>query len=201
LLQYLVCCVLRIRTGSDSRQAELQAKFDLGIWHTLFNWADLTVAVQNQWGGPESSNKRDWLAGQISDLFANEPSTDSEDVEVMLLQVLEDEFGVRLEDETEVGVAREIMLIRKELGEGKTDTVDKLQQKWESRKGKEVDTGSVSVKESNQDADWDSVDEESDEDDEDIEMGDAPALVSAKPKPEPEIDDDGFTKVVGRKKK
>jgi pre-rRNA-processing protein TSR2 len=119
----------------------------------------------------------------------------------MLLQVLEDEFGVRLEDETEVGVAREIMLIRKELGEGRTDTVDKLQQKWESRKGKEVDTGNVSVKESNQDADWDSVDEESDEDDEDIEMGDAPALVPAKPKPEPEIDDDGFTKVVGRKKK
>ncbi|KAH7070158.1 Pre-rRNA-processing protein TSR2-domain-containing protein [Paraphoma chrysanthemicola] len=181
--------------------AELQAKFDLGIWHALFNWANLTVAVQNQWGGPDSSDKRDWLAGQISELFANEPTTDSEDVEIMLLQVLEDEFGVRLEDETEVGVAREIMLIRKELGEGKTITVDKLQKKWESRKGKEVDTGSVNVRESNQDAEWDSVDEETDEEDADVEMGDAPALVPAKPKPEPEVDEDGFTKVVGKKKK
>ncbi|EAT79376.1 hypothetical protein HBI56_051130 [Parastagonospora nodorum] len=183
---------------------QLQSKFDLGIWHTLFNWADLTVAVQNQWGGPDSSDKRDWLAGQISDLFASEPATDCEDVEVMLLQVLEDEFGIRLEDETEVNVAREIMALRKEILEGKTDIVDKLQQKWESRKGKEVDTGSVNVKESNQEAEWDSVDEESDEDDEDVEMGDAPALVPAKakePKPEPEVDDDGFTKVVGKKKR
>jgi pre-rRNA-processing protein TSR2 len=181
-------------------QEELQSKFDLGIWHSLFNWADLTVAVQNQWGGPDSSDKRDWLAGQISDLFANEPSTDTEDVEVMLLQVLEDEFGVRLEDETEVNVAREIMLIRKEIGERRTDTVDKLQKKWEATKGKEVDTGSVSIRESNQDAEWDSVDEESDED-EDVEMGDAPALVPVKPKAEPEVDEEGFTKVVGKKKR
>jgi pre-rRNA-processing protein TSR2 len=119
----------------------------------------------------------------------------------MLLQVLEDEFGVRVEDETEVAVGREIMAIRKEIGEGKTDTVDGLQQKWEARKGKEVDTGSVNVKESNQDAEWDSVDEESDEEDGDVEMGDAPALVAAKPKPEPEVDDDGFTKVIGKKKR
>ncbi|KAH7397182.1 pre-rRNA-processing protein-like protein TSR2 [Pyrenochaeta sp. MPI-SDFR-AT-0127] len=180
---------------------QLQAKFDLGIWHALFNWANLTVAVQNQWGGPDSSDKRDWLAGQISDLFASEPLTDTEDVEVMLLQVLEDEFGVRLEDETEVNVAKEIMAIRKEIGEGNTSTVDKLQKKWEERKGKEVATGSVNVRESNQDAEWDSVDEESDEDDEDVEMGEAPALVPAKPKPEPEVDEEGFTKVIGKKKR
>lgn len=179
----------------------LQGKFDLGIWHVLFNFADLTVAVQNQWGGPDSSDKRDWLAGQISDLFETEPTTDAEDVEVMILQVLEDEFGVRLEDETEVQVARDIMSIRKELSEGNTATVDGLQKKWEDRKGKEVSTGSVNVRESNQEADWDSVDEESDEDENDVEMSDAPALVSAKPKVEPEIDEDGFTKVVGKKKR
>jgi len=126
--------------------------------------------------------------------------TDAEDVEVVLLQVLEDEFGVRVEDETEVAVAREIMKIRKEIGEGNTTTVDALQKKWQERKGKEVATGSVNVKETNQEGEWDSVDEESDED-EDTEMGDAPALVPAKPKAEPEVDDDGFTKVVGKKKR
>lgn len=196
---YVQC--LKSTLTSDQVKEALQPKFDLGIWYTLFYWADLTAAVQNQWGGPDSSDKRDWLAGQISDLFANEPSTDSEDVEVMLLQILEDEFGVRLEDETEVDVAKDIMILRKEIGEGNTDTVDKLQRKWEARKGKEVNTGNVSVRESNQEAEWDSVDEESGEDDEDVEMGDAPALVPAKPKPEPEVDDDGFTKVVGKKKR
>jgi pre-rRNA-processing protein TSR2 len=197
---YPVCYSRKIYVAGLTLTEDLQSKFDLGIWHALFNWANLTVAVQNQWGGADSSDKRDWLAGQISDLFDSEPLTNAEDVEVMLLQVLEDEFGVRLEDETEVVVGREIMAIRKEIGEGKTGIVDRLQQKWEARKGKEVDTGSVSVRESNQDAEWDSVDEESEEDD-DVEMGDAPALVPAKPKPEPEVDEEGFTKVVGKKKK
>ncbi|KAI4640584.1 uncharacterized protein J4E78_010607 [Alternaria triticimaculans] len=180
-----------------------QDKFDLGIWHALFNWNNLTVAVQNQWGGPDSSDKRDWLAGQISELFAAEPLTDQEDVEVVLLQVLEDEFGVRVEDETEVAVAREIMAIRREIGEGNTAMVDALQKKWEDRKGKEVATGSVNVKETNQDFEGDSVDEETDED-EDVDMDDAPALVPAKPKaakPEPEIDEDGFETVVSKKKR
>lgn len=119
----------------------------------------------------------------------------------MLLQVLEDEFGVRCEDETEVVVAREIMAIRKEIGEGSTEIVDRLQRKWEARKGKEVNTGSVNVEDGEVEGEWDSVDEESDEDGDDVEMGDAPQLVAAKPKPEPEVDEDGFTKVVGKKKR
>jgi len=158
--------------------------------------------VTNQWGGPDSSDKRDWLAGQISELFTTDSTTDAEDVEVMLLQVLEDEFGVRLEDESEVAVARDILTIQKEVLEGNFATVDKLQEKWQARKGKEVATGNVQVRESNQEGEWDSVDEETDEDeDKDVEMGEAPALVPTKPKPAPEVDDDGFTKVVGKRRK
>lgn len=50
-----------------------------------------------------------------------------------------------------------------------------------------------------QDTDWDSSEEAEDED---VSMDDAPhlAAVARKEKPAPEIDDDGFTKVVGRKK-
>jgi pre-rRNA-processing protein TSR2 len=117
----------------------------------------------------------------------------------MLLQVLEDEFGVRLEDESEVGVAKDIFTIRKEIADGDFATVDRLQSKWESRKGKEVATGNVQVRQVDQEGEWDSVDEESEEEDDDVEMGDAPALVPAKPKPAPEVDEDGFTKVVGKR--
>ena len=43
--------------------------------------------------------------------------------------------------------------------------------------------------------------DESDEDEDgDVSMDGAPALVQAKPKPAPEVDDDGFTKVVGRRR-
>ena len=121
----------------------------------------------------------------------------------MLLQVLEDEFGCRIEDETEVQVARDIMAIRKEVEEGSTEKIDALHKKWQSSNGKEVATGDVNVRESNQEADWDSIDEESD-DAGDVDMDDAPALVPAKPKepkPEPEIDEDGFEKVVGKKRR
>jgi pre-rRNA-processing protein TSR2 len=190
------------QTQANSCSEELQEKFDLGIWYALFNWPTLTVAIQNQWGGPDSSEKRDWLAGAISEQFDSDPLTESEDVEVMLLQVLEDEFGTRVEDQTEVAVAAEIMKIRKEAGEGSTATVDALAAKWKARQGKEVATGSVNVRESNQEGEWDSVDEESDED-EDVDMDDAPTLVPAQPKPkaEPEVDEDGFTKVPSKKRR
>jgi pre-rRNA-processing protein TSR2 len=121
----------------------------------------------------------------------------------MLLQVLEDEYGCRNEDETEVAAARDIMKVRKEISEGNTSTVDAMHKKWEQRKGKEIATGNVQIRESNQEAEWDSVDEESGEG-EDVEMDDAPELVPAKPrepKPEPEIDEDGFEKVVGKKRR
>ncbi|KAK3214733.1 hypothetical protein GRF29_19g1120267 [Pseudopithomyces chartarum] len=187
-------------SASSALSEQAQAQLDLGIWYTLFNWPTLSVAVQNQWGGPDSSDKRDWLAGTLSERFASEPLTDQEDIEVMLLQVLEDEFGVRCEDETEVAVAQEIMKIRKEVGEGSFATVEALKQKWESRKGKEVNTGSVQVKEVEQEGDWDSVDEESGSDD-DVEMGNAPVAAPPKEKPAPEVDEDGFTKVVGKKRR
>ncbi|KAF2742779.1 hypothetical protein M011DRAFT_452578 [Sporormia fimetaria CBS 119925] len=183
---------------STASAEEIQRNFDLGIWYTLFNWADLTVAVQNQWGGPDSADKRDWLAGAISEAFEAQSDIDQEDIEVILLQALEDEFGVRLEDESEVVVARDIMRLRQETQRGEFDSVQALQKKWEARKGKEVDTGNLRVEAREPDDDMDSVDEETDEDEDgDVEMEDAPALVASKPKEKaaPEIDEDGFEKV------
>ncbi|KAF1999262.1 hypothetical protein P154DRAFT_437520 [Amniculicola lignicola CBS 123094] len=192
-----------VRPGNTDRTvAQHQAKFDLGIWHCLFNWPALTSAVREGWGGPDSADKRDWLAGAISDLFQNEPATDNEDVEVLLLQVLEDEFEIRLEDESEVVVAEQIMKIREQTAQGDYTAVEELQTRWEARKGKPVSTAKIQVIEHKQDAEWDSVDEESGSDEDgDVDMADAPPLVPAKPKPAPQVDDEGFTRVVGKKRK
>lgn len=115
---------------------------------------------------------------------------------------MQDEFNVNVEDESEVPVAKRIMDIRKEVLEGNFAAVDELQAKWEAKNGQEVAPGNVQIIEHEQEGDWDSVDEESDAD-EDEEMGDAPALVPAAPKekPEPEVDEEGFTKVVGKKRR
>ncbi|KAL2260938.1 hypothetical protein VTK26DRAFT_4922 [Humicola hyalothermophila] len=46
-----------------------QNNFEQGVALALHLWPALTLAVQNNWGGPESSDKRDWFAGAIVDLF------------------------------------------------------------------------------------------------------------------------------------
>ena len=56
----------------------------------------------------------------------------------------------------------------------------------------------VEVGDDDQDTDGDSVDDEDDDEEEDAEMAEAPPL---REKVLPEIDEDGFTKVVGKKKR
>ncbi|KAI9666098.1 MAG: hypothetical protein M1821_004033 [Bathelium mastoideum] len=179
---------------------EIQSQFEAGVWYTLCLWPELVTAVSNQWGGPDSAEKRDWLAGHISDLFVERPDTDAEDVETRLLEVLEDEFDARLETESEVDVAQDILLVRKETLEGNFQRVQNLKARYE-RTGKNVGLGpGVQIVEHVQEDDGD---EEWDDEDEDLEMVEAPTLVPAreiKPKEEPEIDEDGFTKVVGKKR-
>ena len=67
------------------------------------------MAVQMELAGPESSNIRDWLGGVIVDKFpfptaggtsAGEKIPERDDLEDILLQVLEDEFELRLEDDS-----------------------------------------------------------------------------------------------------
>ena len=164
-----------------------QAKFDLGISLILSSWQALTVAVQNNWGGNESSDKRDWFAGALSELFVANPATDAQDVEDVLLQVMEDEYEVELDDGSETIVAEAIMQIREETRDGFFGTVDKLWEQWNSRKQKVVnvvDAGPGSES-------GDSIDDE-DEDDEDVEMTDAPAQPRQREKVAPEIDEDGL---------
>ena len=175
---------------------QLQAAFDHGIWYALSLWPALHVAVQNSWGGPDSAEKRDWFAGAVSDLFTERPDTDAEDVEAFLLQIMQDEFDCNVEDETEVEVGRTILLLRKSLLEGDVSGYEALERRWKSRGMMKADVQVV-----------DHGDNEVDEDDEDDEMDEdrAPQGVQQAPReprerPQPQIDDDGFTKVVGKKR-
>ncbi|KAF2496650.1 hypothetical protein BU16DRAFT_571740 [Lophium mytilinum] len=186
--------------GAAIVQEQAPKKWELGIWYALYSWEALKIAVQNEWGGPDSADIRDWLAGRISTMFDEDPETDALDIEVVLLETMQDDFGVRLEDDTESIVAQQIMNIMQEASEGKSSTADALEAKWSATKDKPLQKGKLRIVETNQDWDGDSVDEESDEDDDDdVSMTDAPALVPVKVKAAPEVDDDGFTKVTGKR--
>jgi pre-rRNA-processing protein TSR2 len=109
---------------------------------------------------------------------------------------MEDEFEVVVDDGTSAVVAMSIMVIWQETGEGNFQTVDRLHAEYQEKKGRKINT----VKVQSASDDEDSVDEESDEE-EDVEMGDAPTLAPVREEVAPKVDEHGFTKVVGRKKR
>lgn len=198
-------------SSTSPTPVQKQANFDLAISLILSTWPALSIAVVNNWGGPDSADKRDWFAGAISDDFKERPDTDAEELEARLVEVMQDEFEVNVEDGSEVDIAVKIMKARQQCKEGDFREIQQMLKTWEERKGKAAGLPQgVQIVEHK--GDGDSVDEEDDsddyedEDDGDINMEDAeakvPALVGAlQPKQEPEVDDDGFTKVTGRRKR
>ncbi|CAG9951496.1 unnamed protein product [Clonostachys rosea f. rosea IK726] len=95
--------------------------FEQSVVYALHLWPALTLSVQNNWGGPDSSDKRDWSAGAIANLFpkftdatpdektskkTNAPEEpDMEGVETVLLQIMVDEFEVNVDDDSGADVA------------------------------------------------------------------------------------------------
>lgn len=171
--------------------------FDHSIWYTLSLWPALHVACQNGWGGEATQDKKDWFAGAVSELFTSREDTDQDDLEVFLLQIMQDEFDCNVEDDSEMEVAGRIVGMKKQLMEGNTTGAKDVQQRWQNR-------GQMKMHIQVIDNEADEVDDDEWNGFEDEEMDEAPSLVPAIPikeKAEPEVDDDGFTKVVSKKKR
>ncbi|KAL6897028.1 Pre-rRNA-processing protein TSR2 domain-containing protein [Trichoderma evansii] len=195
-----------------------QSNFEQAVACALHLWPALTLSVQNNWGGPDSADKRDWFAGAVVDLFsefadaqpgetkatnaADEP--DMEDVETVLLQVMIDEFEVNIDDDSGLEVARSIVKARSQCAIGDfSDEVKSLSERFANRKGTKVDQMFKKAEYQDQDTDWESEDSDEDDGDNggDVDMDEAPPLVPVrKEKPAPEVDEDGFTMVTKKKR-
>ena len=192
-----------VPASASTPSPQLQAAFDNSIWYILSLWPALHVAVQNNWGGSDSKDKQDWFAGAVSDLFAQKPDVDFDDVVIFLLQVMQDEFDCNVEDDSEEDIARALLQLRKRiLSEGDIAAAREVEQRWKNRGQMKVD---VKVVDGEIDGDEDEL-EGWEDDDGDVEMGDStpdliPAVASKKEKPIPEVDEEGFTKVVGKKQR
>lgn len=168
---------------------------DLAITLTLNNWPALSLAVQSNWGGPTSADKRDWLCGAISDMLRERPETDAEDLEEVLVQVMNDEFDVAVDDESAADAADMIMEFKVQTDRGEFSMVQEMWETYQKKSQNRSAAGQFQRVEAADD------DQETDAEEDDEEMGDAPTLVRApRERAEPEIDDDGFTKVVGKKR-
>ncbi|KAL3475588.1 pre-rRNA processing protein [Aspergillus californicus] len=187
------------------QQESASSYLDLGITLAINNWPALTLAVQSSWGGPTSSDKRDWLCGAISEMLSERPETDAMDLEDVLIQVMNDEFDVVVDDESAGVVADQIIEIRNLTGRGDFGAVRDMWQVWERRAAQRAASGGAVTgfrRGEDVEQETDSDDEDEDEDEDDVDMGDAPALARApRERVEPEIDEDGFTTVVGKKRR
>lgn len=175
---------------SDESQ---QQRFELGVSLVLHNWENLTTAVDNGWGGPDSEDKRDWMAGAIVELFESD-YVDCDDVEDRLLGVMEDEFEVSIEDGSSLPVAVGIIQMYQQCAVKDYSKLDAMFAKFQERQRNRSNVARVPVSVQNADGDEDS---ESDEDD-------VPPTVSnemeidgaAQDRPqvnkEPVVDEDGF---------
>ena len=118
---------------------------------------------------------------------------------------MNDEFDANLEDGSAEEIAARILGLRKLITQGDFQLVDEMYARWQERQrrgGGDVGTKFVEGSEEEDETDWDSNEEEWNGIDEDREMEEAPKLVKApKEKPPPEVDEEGFTKVAGRKKR
>ena len=202
-------------TAQATIPSTLSAQFELLVSLHLHSWPALTLAVRNGWGGDRtiSSDKRDWLAGAVSELLASSPPQiqDVGDLEEVLLQVMLDEFEIVVDDGSAEEIARKIWTSRLFVMSGDMRELQDLYARWQQKqaKGGEV-TGIVRGEDKEgEETDWDDEDDGEEEEwngfeDGDVQMGEAPQLVEAKKekqKVEPEVDEDGFTKVVSKKKR
>ncbi|KAI4098132.1 MAG: hypothetical protein L6R37_006670 [Teloschistes peruensis] len=193
--------------------AQIAQKFDLSIALTLSTWPCLTLAVQNSWGGPLSSEKRDWFAGAISDLFASSTTASSvntmdvEYLEEFLLQIMLDEFAINVEDDSAAEIAAKIIGLRKMCMRGEFVMVDDMYRRWlERRGGGEEERVRFHRQMDEEDDDDDDEEEEEwngiEDEDGDVDMEEAPQLVKpAKEKVVPRVDEEGFTEVVSKKRR
>lgn len=189
------------RTNLLFNDEKQQARFELGCSMMVYKWDALDIAVENQWGGVDSAEKRDWITGIVVDLFKNEKLVDVALIEETLLYAMVDEFDTNVEDDSALPIASGIIDIYNACAIENYLPVEKLYQEWQNReKNKPQRVIKVTGNDDDSSDNDDDDDEEGDEiqyqyEEVDVEMDDGSS------KPEPVVDDDGFELVQKKGKK
>lgn len=174
----------------DQRQ---QAKLELGICMAIYKWEELSTAVDNSWGGPNSGEKRDWLSGVVVDLFdAN--VVDVQLIEETLLYAMFDEFDTNVDNDSALEIAALVLKLYKQAAVGNYTLIDLLYEKWQTKQASSTKV-TVDVQGDPDNSDLsDSEDEEEEEVGQVQEHGDDAMEVDDTPAG-PVVDDDGFEMV------
>ncbi|KAL1926860.1 hypothetical protein VTP01DRAFT_5506 [Rhizomucor pusillus] len=170
--------------------------FEEGVTYIFKAWTALKLAVEQEWGGIESAEKRDWMIETIVDYFGKHgKKLDVDDVEPILEQIMADEFQTILEDDSAYQVAKHLVELFRQCIQGNFTEVERLRAKYGGQRQQDATTSSMQQPGDDSDEDDDDdddIEDDDDNEDEDMEMDEAGPSNS---KQEPEIDDDGFQTV------
>lgn len=194
-------------SSSTAAPEPLLVLFARGVIARLTLWPALRLAVDQTWGGPESAEKRTWMASVIVDAFDPAESKEEPDdvyVEEILLQTMADEFDAILEDGSAESVAKDITKLWSEIqGSKGKEMVDAWESQVKNSKGKKVAYQEIV----DEIAEFDGEEASSDDEDASNDVGTdedaAPELLESrglKKDERPEVDEDGFTMVKGKGK-
>ncbi|KAF8607571.1 hypothetical protein BDV93DRAFT_272779 [Ceratobasidium sp. AG-I] len=181
-------------TSSEGRDIVLFAR---GVIALLEGWDVLRLAIAEGWGGPESREKRTWLASVVVDQFDTEgqaTSPDQDDVADLILQAVADEFEVDVDDGSVERIAESIV----KLWAAEPPVAAQMVAGFETtaQKGSKAPVKAVR-EDGNGDSDWES---ESEDEDGVPRLLERETQTAPKEKPEPVVDEEGFTLVRGKGK-
>ncbi|KAG0165166.1 hypothetical protein DFQ28_009179 [Apophysomyces sp. BC1034] len=162
--------------------------FEEGVGYIFQSWTALNLAVEQDWGGVESADKRDWMIATVVEYFdKNGKKLDIEDIEDILIQIMNDEFHTMLEDDSAYLVSKHIVELFQQCVKGNLTEVERLRSKRQTQG--QATASSLAKQEGD-----DSSDEGDEDDEEDMDM-EEDAGPSSKPPREPTVDEDGWETV------
>ncbi|KAI8088607.1 Pre-rRNA-processing protein TSR2-domain-containing protein [Thamnidium elegans] len=104
--------------------------FEEGVSYIFHNWTALKLAVEQDWGGVESAEKREWMIDLIVGHFDKRGSQlDIDEIEDILSQIMTDEFNATLEDDSPYLVAKHLVLLYGQCVKGDFSEVERLREK------------------------------------------------------------------------
>ena len=107
--------------SSNSDSDNPYITFQGGVTATLRSWSALKTAVEQSWGGTESQSKAEDLRNNIFNFFdgqSSKPKMTQEELEDNLASFMEEEFGIVLEDGSEIEISNLIWNMYEDCSKG-----------------------------------------------------------------------------------
>lgn len=167
----------------DAEPSEARTLFARGVIYTFDTWSVLQSAVKEEWGGPESQDKADYLLNAVVDYFddfsapaeaasaqatgkdINVQVPDEEEVWEILEGYIVAEYGAQVEDDSTLNVARRMIALWKQVFLAPASGTQPLQQAQETvealkRVREQVKGTKTIVTRQEEEAEWSDSDDE-----------------------------------------